>query len=83
MDKEKAERDLVRVERHVRQGKLQISRQREIVAGLQRGGHDTIQAKELLAQFEKIQALHVQHRDRLRRGLDASAGGRNEQKGAR
>jgi len=69
MDKTAIERDLARVEHHVHQGEQIIARQRDIIAGLERGGHNTTQAKTLLGQFEKTQALHIGHRDRLRRQL--------------
>lgn len=69
MDKTAIERDLARVEHHVRQGEQIIARQRDIITGLERGGHDTAQAKTLLGQLEETQALHVGHRERLRRQL--------------
>ena len=46
-----------------------VVRQRELVAELERDGHDTIQATDLLARFEELLQLHVGDRDRLRREL--------------
>ena len=54
MDSEKIAQDLLRIERHVRRGKRHISRQREIVAELELSGGETIQAKELPAQFGEL-----------------------------
>jgi len=64
MDKTAIERDLARVEHHVRQGEQSIARQRDIITDLERGGHDTAQVKTLLGQLEATQALHVGHRER-------------------
>jgi hypothetical protein len=60
---------LALAERHVREGLQIIARQRELTAALQRGGHDTREAVELLSSFEDIQQLHESDRDRLRRQL--------------
>lgn len=51
--------------RHVQQGERHITRQREIVAELERDGHDTQSAKELLGQFEALQAMHIADRERI------------------
>jgi hypothetical protein len=56
---------LAQVEEHVALGDRHLSRQREIIARLARGGHDTAAAVALLKQFEEIQELHCAHRDRL------------------
>jgi len=55
--------------RHVATGERNIARQREIVAKLERGGHNSQEAKWLLASFEEIQNLHITHRDRLEKAL--------------
>jgi hypothetical protein len=44
-------------------------RQREIVAKLERGKHDTRRAKELLALMEDALAMAVARRDRLAREI--------------
>lgn len=69
MDKTAIERDSASVEHHVRQGEQMIARQRDVITSLERGGHDTTQAKTLLGQLEENQALHIGHRDRLERQL--------------
>ena len=51
--------------RHVAIGEANIARQREIVAQLERGGHNSLEARSLLASFEEIQDMHVAHRNRL------------------
>jgi hypothetical protein len=40
-----------------------------------RGGHDTQQARELLRQFTELQAMHVADRNRLRAELVQAARG--------
>ncbi len=55
--------------RHVAMGEENIARLREIIARLERGGHDSAQARGLLARFEEIQQLHIADRDRLEREL--------------
>jgi hypothetical protein len=41
------------------QGETIVAEQRKWVADLERERHDTRQSKELLAQSEEVQALHV------------------------
>jgi hypothetical protein len=70
MDRTFWQLSLERVERDVALGRRLIARQTEIVAELERNGSDTQAALDLLAQFEASQALHIAHRDRLRRELN-------------
>ena len=58
--------NLAQAECHVAEGERHIARQREIVAELERDGHDSTDAMLLLYQFADIQCLHVADRDRLR-----------------
>ena len=74
MDRAIIQDHLAQTERHVSQGKEHISRQREIIADLERGGHDSKAARALLVQFEEMQALHIADRDRLLRELSDSFG---------
>ena len=53
------------IERHVALGEKHIYDQIELIAKLERDDHDATLAKELLRQFEEIQALHLRHRDRI------------------
>jgi len=60
---------LAQAERHVAQGELHLIRQREIIDELERGGHDTASARDLLLKLEETQALHIADRDRIRAEL--------------
>jgi hypothetical protein len=56
-------------ERHVAEGEGHIAHQREIVARLERTSPTSVtleRARELLANVEYAQSLHVADRDRLR-----------------
>ncbi len=53
------EDDLSRAEAHV------AAQQHEIIAELDREGHDTAPAKDMLGSFERTQAMHVANRDRI------------------
>ncbi len=66
MERAMIERHLVQAEEHVLLGEKHILRQREILAELDRGGHDTTQAAALLVTLEESQILHVADRDRLK-----------------
>ena len=65
MDRDILERHLARVEERVAIGATNIARQRELIAELERDGHDASQAKQMLAQFLDLQAMHIADRDRL------------------
>lgn len=69
MDRAMWEQHLAQAEAHVARGERTIARQRQIIAELERDGHDTTAARELLVQFLGILELHVADRDRLRRDL--------------
>ena len=66
-----AEHPLEMAERHVLEGERHIARQRRLLAWLEqadRGKSESAKvAREILTTFEKIQALHVADRDRLKR----------------
>jgi len=59
--------------RHVATGEQNVARQREIVARLERGGHNSLVAKSLLASFEELQNMHIAHRDRLEKALGSTS----------
>jgi hypothetical protein len=67
------ERLLAEAEYHVLLGERHIIRQREIVAELERDGHEqaAVSARDLLETFEQAQKAHVADRDRLRAELAA------------
>jgi Spy/CpxP family protein refolding chaperone len=69
MDKAMLLDHLEKARRHVAEGELHLAHQRELVAKLGRDGHDTKDARQLLEQFEELQQLHIQDRDRLEREL--------------
>jgi len=64
-DRKMIERHLAQAEEAVRLGRSHIARQIEIVAELERDGHDATTARELLRTFEDLQVQHEGHRDRL------------------
>lgn len=51
--------------KHVSEGQQRVEAQLALVARLERDGHNTLQAKRLLEQFEQILALQHQTRDRI------------------
>ena len=69
MDRLIIELHLAQAERHVIESEHHVARQRELIATMERDGHDTLQARATLAQFEEMQALHRADRDRLRQEL--------------
>jgi hypothetical protein len=50
---------------HVARGEEIVRRQRDIVAELDRDGHNSRLARELLSQFERLQHMHLADRVRL------------------
>ena len=69
MDRTIIEEHLAKAENHIALGEWHIARQKEIVAELERDGHDPTEAVKLLSLFESTIALHVADRDRLRTQL--------------
>ena len=57
---------LALAERHVAEGERHVARQRDLVAELERDGHETGMARALLQKFEELLAIHKADRDRLR-----------------
>ena len=74
MDRAVIQEHLELANRHVADGEKHVARQKQILAELEREGHDPEQARELLAVFEETLAIYVADRERLEREL-ASAGG--------
>jgi IS4 transposase len=56
---------LARAEQHVVMGRRQIDSQYRIIAKLEREGHDTTAAIDLLKQFVEAQETYERDRDRL------------------
>jgi hypothetical protein len=66
MDRTLVERHLAEAERRIAQGEKTVARQREIIATLERDGHDVSAAKQLLSVFCKTLELHRAERERCR-----------------
>jgi hypothetical protein len=61
---------LLQSENHVVRGERHIERQREIAASLEKTDRqEARRARDLLAQFEEMQVMHIVFRDRLRSEL--------------
>jgi len=69
MDRALWQRNLKAVERDVAAGQWHLARQKEIIVELARLGADTTVARYFFAQFQSMQALHIAHRNRLRKEL--------------
>jgi hypothetical protein len=65
VDRETALQHLELANKHVAEGQKRIDAQLALVAKLARDGHDTLQAKSLLEQFEQTLALQLETRDRI------------------
>src|SRR5215475_12175443 len=55
--------------RHMTIGEAHLARQYEIIAELERDGHDVNEAKKLFAKFIVVQAMHLEECRRLEREL--------------
>ncbi len=69
MDRALLKRHLAQTERYITEGERHIADQRDLIAKLERDGHDTVHARRLLTQFEELQALHIAARERLQAQL--------------
>jgi hypothetical protein len=63
MDRQTMLKHLAMVERHVAEGEIRLSRQRALIAELDRDGHDTADARAILATIRETQRLHVEDRE--------------------
>jgi hypothetical protein len=72
MDRQMILDHLEQARRHVAEGKEHLARQRKIIAELERDGHDTKMARELLTQFEETFAIHVEDQERIERELSTA-----------
>jgi hypothetical protein len=63
-------RYLAQARRHVAVGEMHLARQCEIIAELERDGHNAVEAKKLFAQFIVMQALHIEDCRRMERDLE-------------
>lgn len=62
---------LAMTERHVALGEEHIAKQKALIAGLERKGRDTVNARAFLVTLHEAQALHLEHRDRLLAELES------------
>jgi hypothetical protein len=60
---------LAQAERHVAMGREVVRRQQQIIVELERDGHDSTQARALLASFRITQAAHEDDFERRRQEL--------------
>lgn len=70
MDRRVLLEHLAQAERHVDEGERHLAQQRAHVDELERDGHDSSVARELLRTMERTQVLHLSDRERMRRELD-------------
>ncbi|HEU4626821.1 MAG TPA: hypothetical protein VFS52_18810 [Steroidobacteraceae bacterium] len=78
MDRTLIAAHLAQAERHVTAGEHLLQNQRDLLERIRQSGYDTATAEDILRQFERVQASHIEDRDRLRRELrilDAPAPG--------
>jgi hypothetical protein len=73
MDRAALQQNLRMARVHVALGDEHIQRQRQLIEELERDGHDTGTARQLLKVFEETQALHVAGVERLERELAAGS----------
>jgi hemerythrin len=66
IDRQLWQEHVAQAERHVAEGEQHVARQREIVAELERDGHDAESARQLLKTLEELLAMHIADRDWLR-----------------
>jgi hypothetical protein len=74
MDRKMELDHLARAEKTVALGERHIEREEQMIADLDRAGHDTRQARALLATYRLMQAEHIAHRNRLLEMLRQSHG---------
>jgi hypothetical protein len=71
MDRQTMLQHLAMAERHVTEGEIHLSRQRPLIAELDRDGHDIADARTILATMLETQQLHVEDRDRMLKELSS------------
>ena len=71
MNRARLEQDLAEAEQSIADGKVYVKAQRAIVTKLTRRGDDTEKARYVLKTLQDTLALHIEHRDQLKRQLAA------------
>lgn len=69
MDRAILLQSLAQAEKHVALGEKHITRQESLIAELDRDGHDTNGARDVLATLLQSQAIHLESRARILREL--------------
>jgi hypothetical protein len=69
MDRQTILNHLDLAERHILEGEHCLLKQRELIARLDRDGHDTNQARLILTTMQVTQSLHYDDRQRILREL--------------
>jgi hypothetical protein len=72
IDRVQAARHLKLARRQVAEGRQRIAKQQELVARLERNGHDAKQANALLSQFEETLTLQKENLDRIKQEVGES-----------
>jgi ferritin len=70
MDRPMQLRRLEEAEQHVVRGERLISEQKVRIANLERDGHDSTTARELLETYRALQVEHIKNRDRIIKELE-------------
>ena len=65
MDRKILAQHLAEAEEHVMSDRRAIIQQRELILNLERDGHDTGEARGLLATYEELHEFHLAERDHL------------------
>jgi hypothetical protein len=65
MDRAMLQQHLAEAERHASAGLRHLSRQETLIAELDRDGHDTTEARKVLATLRTTQSLHEQDVERI------------------
>jgi hypothetical protein len=63
-------KQLEEAERYVAEGEDNLRRQRQIIAEMERRGHDSSVVRDLLTLFEQVQAVHIGARDRAMKDIE-------------
>jgi hypothetical protein len=71
MDRAMLERHLKQAKEHVALGRKSVLRQFEIIAELERDGHDATTARALLTTYQSIQEVQESDLDRIKKDLAA------------
>jgi|HubBroStandDraft_4_1064222.scaffolds.fasta_scaffold769967_2 hypothetical protein len=78
MNEARLSQDLAEAEQCITEGKVYVRSQRAIVAKLTRQAQDTEKARSILKTLQDTLALHIEHRDQLKRQLARNERGASE-----